>query len=56
MSGGYLKPKFVERVHGFVQFEISQPEWTDGPRIRFPCSKCKNRKFLETENVKLHLM
>ena len=56
MSGGYLNPKFVEGVHVFVQFAISQPEWTDGPRIRCPCSMCKNQNFLETENVKLHLM
>ena len=43
-------------MHVFVQFEISQLEWTDGPRIRCPFSKCKNRKFLETEKVKLHLV
>ena len=56
MSGGYLNLKFVKGVHVFVQFAISQPEWTDGPRIRCSCSKCKNQKFLETENVKLHLV
>ena len=56
MRGGYLNPKFVDGVHVFVQFAISQPEWTDGPRIRCPCSMCKNRKFLEIENVKLHLV
>ena len=37
MSGGYLNPKFVEGVHVFVQFAISQLEWTDGPRIRCLC-------------------
>ena len=56
MGGGYLNLKFVEGVHVFVQFAISEPEWTDGPRIRCPCSMCKNKKFLETENVKLHLV
>ena len=56
ISGGYLNIKFVEGVQVFVQFAISQPEWTDGPRIRCPCSMCKNRKFFETENVKLHLV
>ena len=56
LSGGYLNPKFVQGVHVFVQFVISQPEWTDGPRIRCLFSMCKNRKFLETKNVKLHLV
>ena len=56
MSVGYLNPKYFEGVHVFVQFAISQPECTDGLRIRCPCSKCKNRKFLEIENVKLHLV
>ena len=56
MSSDYLNPNFIKRVHVFVQFAISQPEWADGPRIRCPCSKCKNRKFLEIENVKLHLV
>ena len=56
MSGGYLNPKFVDGVHDFVQFSISQPEWTDRPRIRCLCSMCKNQMFLETENVKLHLV
>ena len=26
MRGGYLNPKFVDGVHVFVQFVISQPE------------------------------
>ena len=56
MSSGYLNPKFVGWVYVFVQFAICQLEWNDGSRIRCPCSKCKNQKFLETKNVKLHLM
>ena len=56
MSGGYLNPKVIEGVHVFVQFSISQPKWTDGQRIRCLCSICKNRKFLEIENVMLHLV
>ena len=36
--------------------QLVNHNWTDGLRIRCPCSMCKNQKFIETENVKFHLV
>lgn len=45
---------FVNGVDEFVSFACQEADLSSG-KIRCPCSKCKNLKFLDTEEVKVHL-
>ena len=39
----------------FIQFACSQPNRMGGDKVRCPCAKCQNYKFIDVETVKCHL-
>lgn len=50
---GYINA-FLIGVDEFVCFACQQVNLSNG-KTRCPCSKCKNIKFLDPEEVKVHL-
>ncbi|PHT74236.1 hypothetical protein T459_21513 [Capsicum annuum] len=46
---------FVIGVDEFIQFACSQPNRMSGDKVRCPCAKCENYKFMDVETVKYHL-
>jgi len=53
---GLRRMDYCNRVQGFINFAISIPRnFTEGG-IRCPCRKCKNKKFLHPNVVKMHLL
>ncbi|CAJ2648225.1 unnamed protein product [Trifolium pratense] len=48
-----LTDEFLKGVDEFVSFAIQRD--TSNKEIRCPCSKCKNMKFLDPEEVKVHI-
>nr|GMC47957.1 uncharacterized protein LOC109166492 [Ipomoea batatas] len=52
-----LRSFWMDGLKTFIEFATSQPSWTDGERIRCPCTqrKCQNTKFLDVPTVKYHL-
>ncbi|KAM3221136.1 hypothetical protein P3L10_020404 [Capsicum annuum] len=49
---GGLYSRFVT---GGIYFACSQPNRMSGDKVRFPCAKCQNYKFMDVETVKCHL-
>ncbi|PHT79977.1 hypothetical protein T459_18029 [Capsicum annuum] len=52
---GALYSRFVTGVDEFIQFACSQPNRMGGDKVRCPCAKCQNYKFIDVETVKCHL-
>ncbi|KAM3287356.1 hypothetical protein P3S67_020786 [Capsicum chacoense] len=52
---GGLYSRFVTGVDEFIQFACSQPNRLSGDKVRYPCAKCQNYKFMDIETVKCHL-
>ncbi|KAM3374328.1 hypothetical protein P3S68_013042 [Capsicum galapagoense] len=52
---GGLYSRFVIGVDEFIQFASSQPNRMGGDKVRCPCAKCQNYKFMDVETVKCHL-
>ncbi|KAM3232670.1 hypothetical protein P3L10_018029 [Capsicum annuum] len=52
---GALYSRFVTGVDEFIQFSCSQPNLMSGDKVRCPCAKCENYKFMNVETVKCHL-
>ena len=50
-----LTDEFLAGVTEFIEFASSHHECMDGEKIRCPCRKCKNTKFLTIEEVIVHL-
>ncbi|XP_042432996.1 uncharacterized protein LOC122019608 [Zingiber officinale] len=53
---GYLHHEFIEGVKGFLEFAYDHPTCVSDNKIRCPCSKCRNRKFLNKNDVRYHLV
>ncbi|XP_039130890.1 uncharacterized protein LOC120267286 [Dioscorea cayenensis subsp. rotundata] len=51
----YINPEFLVGVETFVEYACHQPAFMDCDKIRCPCCKCQNRRYLLTDEVKLHL-
>ena len=51
---GYTK-EFLKDVEDFVLFACQQPNFQSEEKFRCPCCKCKNQRYLTTDEVKLHL-
>ncbi|KAF3677951.1 putative U-box domain-containing protein 9-like [Capsicum annuum] len=49
---GGLYSRFVIGVGEFIQFACSQPNRMSGDKVRYPCTKCQNYKFMDVETVK----
>ncbi|XP_057999061.1 uncharacterized protein LOC131177905 [Hevea brasiliensis] len=56
LQDGQLNPEFVKGLEAFIKFACSKPEFMDASKIRCPCKKCINRKYLNVDDVTLHLM
>ena len=51
---GYTN-EFLIGVELFIHFACRQPIFLNEKKIRCPCFKCKNTKYLTVEEVKIHL-
>jgi len=51
----YICPEFIAGVRRFINFAFSIDENVSGGKIRSPCVRCKNQKFLMEEDVYKHL-
>ncbi|KAM3379267.1 hypothetical protein P3S68_011681 [Capsicum galapagoense] len=52
---GGLYSRFITGVDEFIQFACSQPNHMSGDKVRCPCAKCQNYKFMDVETIKCHL-
>ena len=52
---GHICPEFIVGAQRFINFAISIDENVSGGKIRCPCARCKNQKFLMEEDVYKHL-
>lgn len=52
---GGLREEFVQGVAGFIDYAMSLSQFRDEGTIRCPCKKCKCRKLLKPEDIKLYL-
>jgi hypothetical protein len=43
-------------VDGFINYTLSNPKNISGGDIKYPCKKCKNKKFLDQDIVMMHLL
>ncbi|XP_042388266.1 uncharacterized protein LOC121980336 isoform X2 [Zingiber officinale] len=50
-----LTDEFITGLRQFMNFACSQVEYMDGNKIRCPCRKCHNGKFLPSDKVEEHL-
>ena len=50
-----LTDSFVNGVEEFVSWACLQHQFMDGELIRCPCSKCRNTRFMNCEDVKVDL-
>lgn len=55
ISSSYLTDEFDNRVKEFLNFAYSHLEVVDHGKIRCPCSKCRNMRFDNRDNVHYHL-
>ncbi|MGK4277394.1 hypothetical protein, partial [Escherichia coli] len=47
--------EFIEGVRGFLEYSFNVAGNSDDFMIRFPCKKCKLRKFFAEDTVGTHL-
>ena len=50
-----LRSEFIEGVNEFVAFAQQHPYLNDRDKIRCPCVRCKNLKYLDVPDLKVHL-
>lgn len=55
LDGRRLRIEFVEGVDKFVDFALQHPTYNDNDKIRCPCIRCSNRRYLDVDTVKVHL-
>jgi len=53
---GLWRMNYCNGVQGFINFTISIPRNFTNCRMRCPCRKCKNKKFLHPDVVTMHLL
>ncbi len=51
---GY-KEEWETGVEQFITFACSNPGHMDGNKIRCPCRRCKNLRFKDCDDVRVHL-
>jgi len=49
-------PEYIASVRRFINFAFSIDKNVFGGKIRCPCVKCKNQKFLKEDDVCNHLL
>jgi hypothetical protein len=47
---------YCNGVQGFINYALSNLRNISGGDIRFPCKRCKNKKFFDTDVVTMHLL
>ncbi|XP_059295324.1 uncharacterized protein LOC132048635 [Lycium ferocissimum] len=52
---GGINSSFVTGVDNFIQFAHSQRNYMSGDKVRCPCKKCHNIKYMDVEIVQYHL-
>ncbi|XP_026657307.1 uncharacterized protein LOC113461438 [Phoenix dactylifera] len=52
----YIRTEFCDGVKGFLEFAFTQLEYCSGDKIRCPCIKSDNQKFLDRDTVNVHLL
>ncbi|XP_038982911.1 uncharacterized protein LOC120110936 [Phoenix dactylifera] len=55
-ENGYIRAEFCDGVKGFLEFAFTQLEYCSGDKIRCPCMRCDNQKFLNRDTVNVHLL
>jgi hypothetical protein len=53
---GRLRPEYITSVRRFINFAFSIDKNISGEKIRYPCMRCKNQKFLKKDDVCKHLL
>jgi hypothetical protein len=53
---GRLRPEYITGVRRFINFAFSIDKNISGGKIRCPCVRCKNQKFLKEDDVCKHLL
>jgi len=48
--------EFLDGVNQFDGFARRQTEFLNGKKHRCPCAKCRNRVYLTSDEVKIHLI
>jgi hypothetical protein len=43
-------------IQGFINYAISNLRNISGGGIKYPCKRCKNKKFLDSDIVIMHLL
>ncbi|KAL8153613.1 hypothetical protein V2J09_011373 [Rumex salicifolius] len=54
-DGSGWKNEFINGVEIFIEFATLQVHLMDGSKIKYPCSKCKNERLQEIDDVRVHL-
>ncbi|XP_048501793.2 uncharacterized protein LOC130589373 [Beta vulgaris subsp. vulgaris] len=55
LDGRRLRTEFVKGVDEFIEFCLQHPHLHDNDKIKCPCIKCNNMRYLEVDTVKVHL-
>jgi len=53
---GRLHPEYITGVRRFINFAFSIDKNISGGKIRCPCVRCKNQKFLKENDICKHLL
>jgi hypothetical protein len=56
LMDGRLRPEYITGVRRFINFAFSIDKNISGGKIRCPCVRCKNQKFLKEDDVCKHLL
>ncbi|CAH9094712.1 unnamed protein product [Cuscuta europaea] len=46
-----IRDEFLKGIEQFIKFALEQKNFMDGDKIRCPCTKCKNLKFKDSDDV-----
>jgi hypothetical protein len=53
---GLYREDYSRGVEGFIDFSLSNPKNISEGKIKCLCVKCKNKKFLQSDVVMMHLL
>ncbi|KAG6407164.1 hypothetical protein SASPL_130148 [Salvia splendens] len=53
---GELNLDFIDGLDKFINFAVQHPSRINVTKVRYPCARCDNKKFLHTDMVKEHLV
>jgi hypothetical protein len=53
---GLHKMNYCNRIESFINYALSNLKNISGDDIRCPCKRYKNKKFLNPNVVKMHLL